>query len=198
MAERVAIYCRVSTAGQELGRQRAELEAFAAARGWEVVLVAEDVASGAKASRPGRDQVLHLARTRRVDIVLVQALDRWARSVLDLVASLQELEALRVPFVVPGLLDMTTPAGRAVAGFLGVVAEFERDLIRARVRSGIAHARAQGRPHGRPRSNPDTVAKAVSLVLQGASTRTAAGETGLSRGTVQRAVQAARKGVAHG
>ena len=84
-------------------------------------------------------------------MIVVWRLDRWGRSLVDLIATLQELTALKVGFVsLSEALDLTTPSGRAFAGMLAVFAEFERDILRDRVKAGIAQARKEGRPHGRP------------------------------------------------
>jgi len=84
--------------------------------------------------------------------VVVWRLDRWGRSLPDLVVTLRELIELGVGFVsLTEALDLTTPTGRAMAGMLAVFAEFEREVLRERVRAGIAQARKEGRPHGRPR-----------------------------------------------
>ena len=89
-------------------------------------------------------QLLDAARRREIDVVLVWRLDRWGRSVADLLSTLQELEHLGVGFVsLTEALDLTTPAGRAMAGLLAVFAEFEREILRERVRAGLAHARQE-------------------------------------------------------
>ena len=112
----------------------------------------EDVGSGAK-DRPGRESLLKAARRREIDVVVVWRLDRWGRSLPDLVVTLRELTDLGVGFVsLTEALDLTTPTGRAMAGMLAVFAEFEREILRERVRAGIAQARKEGRPHGRPRT----------------------------------------------
>ncbi len=95
--------------------------------------------------------LLEAARRREIDAVLVWRLDRWGRSVTDLLATLQELEHLGVGFVsLTEALDLTTPAGRAMAGLLAVFAEFEREILRERVCAGLAHARQNGQRLGRP------------------------------------------------
>jgi len=105
--------------------------------------------------------LMRAARRREIDLVVVWKLDRWGRSVADLVSSLNELRELGVGFVsLTEALDFSTPSGRAMAGLLSVFAEFERDIIRERVKAGIAYARAEGRAHGRPataRSKADDV-----------------------------------------
>ena len=140
---RAAIYTRVSTADQSTDRQLRELRDYAKARGWEIVREAQETASGASQKRPLREEVLQMARTRAIDAVLVQALDRWGRSVQDLILTMAELETLGVAFVVPGHIDMSTPMGRMMAHLLSAVTELERELIRERVRSGLSQCPRQ-------------------------------------------------------
>ncbi len=121
---------------------------YAARRGWQVVLQVKEIASGAS-QRESREKLLDAARRREIDVVLVWRLDRWGRSVTDLLATLQELEHLGVGFVsLTEALDLTTPAGRAMAGLLAVFAEFEREILRERVRAGLDQARRNGQRLG--------------------------------------------------
>ena len=126
------------------------LREYAARRGWTIAMQVKEVGSGA-AQRLLREKLLDAARRREIDVVLVWRLDRWGRSVADLLATLQELEHLGVGFVsLTEALDLTTPVGRAMAALLAVFAEFEREILRERVRAGLAHARQSGRRLGRP------------------------------------------------
>lgn len=184
---RTAIYTRVSTSDQSTDRQIRELRAYAVARNWEIVREVQEVASGASQKRPIREDVLQLARSRSVDAILVLTLDRWGRSVQDLVLTMAELEALGVAFVVPGHIGMTTPMGRMLAHFLGAVAEFERELIRERVRSGLANARAKGKRLGRPEAVPILVKEGLALLEAGKTYREAARNSGVSVSTLLRA-----------
>jgi DNA invertase Pin-like site-specific DNA recombinase len=110
----------------------------------------KEVGSGAT-QRQIREKLLDAARRREIDVVLVWRLDRWGRSVADLLATLQELEHLGVGFVsLTEALDLTTPAGRAMAALLAVFAAFEREVLGERVRAGLAHARQNGKRLGRP------------------------------------------------
>ena len=126
---RVGLYARVSTNDQQtLAMQNRAMREYAARRGWTITLQVRDVNSGA-ARREAREKVLEAARRREIDLVLVWRLDRWGRSVTDLLATLQELEHLGVGFVsLTEALDLTTPAGRAMAGLLAIFAEFEPPL----------------------------------------------------------------------
>jgi putative DNA-invertase from lambdoid prophage Rac len=148
---RAGLYARVSTNDQQtLPMQLRALREYAARRGWIVAMQVKEVGSGAS-QRTMREQLIDAARRREIDVVLVWRLDRWGRSVTDLLATLQELEHLGVGFVsLTEALDLTTPAGRAMAALLAVFAEFEREVLRDRVRAGLAHARANGKRLGRP------------------------------------------------
>lgn len=150
---RVGLYARVSTNDQQtIPLQMRALREYAARRGWTIALQIKEVGSGA-AERELREKLLDAARRREIDVVLVWRLDRWSRSVTDLLATLQELEHLGVGFVsLTEALDLTTPAGRAMAGLLAIFAEFEREILRERVRAGLAHARQNGKRLGRPMS----------------------------------------------
>ena len=122
------------------------------------------------------------ARRREVDAIVVWRLDRWGRSLLDLIGSLQELCAVGVGFVsLTEALDMTTPGGRALAGMLAVFAEFERGILRDRVKAGIAQARKEGRPHGRPPTMQQHASEIATLFAGGVSKRQIAARLGISR-----------------
>ena len=148
---RAGLYARVSTNDQQtLPMQNRALREYAARRGWTIVVQVREVGSGA-AHREARQQLIEAARRREIDVVLVWRLDRWGRSVTDLLATLQELEHLGVSFVsLTEALDLTTPAGRAMAGLLAIFAEFEREILRERTRAGLAQARQNGKRLGRP------------------------------------------------
>ena len=148
---RAGIYARVSTDDQQtIPLQIRALREYAARRGWTIALLVKEVGSGAS-QRQQREKLLESARRREIDVVLVWRLDRWGRSVPDLLTTLQELNHLGVGFVsLTEALDLTTPAGRAMAGLLAVFAEFEREILRERVRAGLAHARQNGKKLGRP------------------------------------------------
>jgi DNA invertase Pin-like site-specific DNA recombinase len=148
---RVGLYARVSTQDQQtIPMQTRALREYATRRGWTIALQVKEIGSGAS-QRERREQLLEAARRREIDVVLVWRLDRWGRSVTDLLASLQELEHLGVGFVsLTEALDLTTSAGRAMAALLAVFAEFEREILRERVRAGLEQARRNGQRLGRP------------------------------------------------
>jgi putative DNA-invertase from lambdoid prophage Rac len=184
---RVGLYARVSTLDQQtLPLQIRTLREYAAKRGWSIAAQIKEVASGA-ADRALRQQLVDAARRREIDVVLVWRLDRWGRSVADLISTLQELIALGVGFVsFTEALDLTTPTGRAMAGLLAVFAEFEREILRERVRAGLAHARQQGKRLGRPPSVVHNAPEARTLFRQGLSISEIARRLKIGRTSVRR------------
>jgi DNA invertase Pin-like site-specific DNA recombinase len=185
---RIAIYLRISTSNgqQSTDMQRAELEQYAKARGFEIATIYEDHASGAKDNRPALTQLMADAHQRKFDAVLVWKLDRFGRSLRHLVNALAELEALGVAFVsLRDNLDLGTPSGRLMFQIIGAMAEFERSLIQERVRAGIRNARARGRKLGRPKLNLDA-SRIAALRGQGRSIRDIAAELGVSRSLVHK------------
>jgi DNA invertase Pin-like site-specific DNA recombinase len=184
---RVGLYARVSAHDQQtLPLQIRAMREYAAKRGWTIVAQMKEVGSGA-AQRERRATLIAAARRREIDVVLVWRLDRWGRSVADLVSSLQELQHLRVAFVsLTEALDLTTPAGRAMAGLLSVFAEFEREILRERVRAGLVHARQQGKQLGRPPSVVHNAAVVRKLCRQGISKSEIARRLQIGRTSVRR------------
>lgn len=198
MGQRAAIYCRVSTTDQSCARQERDLLAFAARAGYEVMGVFKETGSGVRLDRVERRKVMALAQARHIDVVLVSELSRWGRSTLDLLETLRELEARRVSVIaLSGMtFDLASAAGRMMATVLAGIAEFERDLLRERVRSGLAAAKARGKTLGRQpgqRPKSDRLApKVLALVAQGRSYRLIGRELGLSKNTVAAILKRAR------
>lgn len=172
---RVALYARVSTAdkGQDSELQLHELREFAASRKWEVVGEYTDKGySGAKESRPALNRLMADARRRKFDVIAVWKLDRFGRSLKHLVTSLADLESLGLAFVsLRDGFDLTTPGGRAMFGMCAVMAEFERALIRERVKAGMVNAKRKGIRIGRP-SGP-----AFNVDMKAVRARRACGES---------------------
>jgi putative DNA-invertase from lambdoid prophage Rac len=184
---RVALYARVSTHDQQtLPLQIRAMREYAAKRNWTIAAQIKEVGSGAS-QRELRETLLAAARRREIDVVLVWRLDRWGRSVADLVSTLQELQHLGVGFVsLTEALDLTTPAGRAMAGLLAVFAEFEREVLRERVRAGLAYARLNGKRLGRPPSVVHKAVEARKLYRQGISKSKIAHRLQIGRTSVRR------------
>ena len=188
---RVGLYAHVSTEDQNtLAMQNRAMREYAARRGWVIALQLREVNSGA-ARREAREKMIEAARRREIDVVLVWRLDRWGRSVTDLLATLQELEYLGVGFVsLTEALDLTTPAGRAMAGLLAVFAEFEREILRERTRAGLAHARENGKRLGRPATAAIHAVEINKLHRAGLSKSEIARRLNIGRTSVRRVLTA--------
>ncbi|OCP16690.1 MULTISPECIES: recombinase family protein [unclassified Ensifer] len=190
MGHRAAIYCRVSTADQSCERQERDLTAFAGRAGYDVAGIFKETGSGAKLDRAERKKVLALAQARQIDAVLVTELSRWGRSTVDLLNTLRELESWKVSVIAMNgmAFDLASPYGRMLATVLSGIAEFERDLISERVKSGLAAARARGKKLGRQsgqRPTSDRIApKVMALISEGRSYRWIARDLGISKNTV--------------
>lgn len=193
MKRKLALYVRVSTTGQSVDGQLHKLRAYAEGRDEEVVVFADEGVSGARASRPQLDAMLAACRRREVGTVACTALDRIGRSTLALAQLTAELESLDVSLVILGLsLDSKTPAGKMMLSMLGVIANFERDLIKARIADGVAHARAKGVRFGRPPLLDATaVARARRMRESGRSWRHCGEVLGVSHSTVIAALRGA-------
>jgi putative DNA-invertase from lambdoid prophage Rac len=187
MHMKVGLYARISTHDQQtLPLQLKAMREYAKKRKWVIAQEVKEVESGAK-TRSQREELLKFARRRGIDVVIVWRLDRWGRSLADLVLTLQELTDLGVGFVsLTEALDLTTPSGRAMAGMLAVFAEFEREIIRERVRAGIAQARAEGKTLGRPPSAAKKEKEVKRLFAKGLSKSEIARRVGIGRTTVRR------------
>jgi putative DNA-invertase from lambdoid prophage Rac len=184
---RAGLYARVSTNDQQtLAMQNRALREYAARRGWTVAMQVREVNSGA-ARREAREKLLDAARRREIDVVLVWRLDRWGRSVTDLLATLQELEHLGVGFVsLTEALDLATPAGRAMAAMLAVFAAFEREVLQERTRAGLAHARQNGKRLGRPATAAAHASDIRQLYQNGISKAEIARRLAIGRTSVRR------------
>jgi len=149
--KRAAIYVRVSTSDQETDMQEAELREYVDNRGWSLTVYKDKGLSGAKNDRPALTAMLGDLRKRKFDVVVVWALDRLARSLKQLLSIAEECKSVDVDLVsLKQNVDTTLPAGRLTFQVLGAVAEFEREMLRQRVRAGMAQARRAGKRVGRP------------------------------------------------
>jgi len=191
---KVGLYGRVSTTdkGQDPELQFKDLRAYAHARGWKVFGEYVDKGeSGAKERRPELDRLMEDARKRRIDGILVWKLDRFGRSLKSLVTTLEELRGLGVQFVsYTENLDFSTPAGRAMANLIGVFAEFERDLIRERVKAGIQNAKSKGvRVGRRPLIDKKLLGTVRDMKGRGMTIRGISKELGVSKSLVHKTLQ---------
>lgn len=184
---RAGLYARVSTHDQKtLPLQRRAMRDYVERRGWIIAVDIKEVGSGASV-REFRQKLLDAARRRDIDVVIVWRLDRWGRSMADLVTTLQELRDLDVGFVsLTEALDLTTPSGRAMAGLLAVFAEFEREILQERVRAGLAHARENGQRLGRPPTASLNAKRVRQLFRAGISKAAIARQLQIGRTSVRR------------
>ena len=201
MGQIAAVYCRVSTNDQDCERQETDLIAFAAKAGYAVAGVWKETASGNKADRQQRQQrqqVLNLAQARKIDVILVTELTRWGRSTLDLFHTLNDLQSWGICLIAQtGLqFDLATPQGKLIATLMAGLAEFESDLLRERVRSGVMAAQARGVVFGRrlgQRVKSDKLTpKVLALVAAGQSYRQIGRQLDLSKNTVLEIVKRQR------
>jgi DNA invertase Pin-like site-specific DNA recombinase len=193
MGKKAAIYVRVSTDRQTVENQLSELRQIAERRGWEVVEEYRDTGiSGAKGrdARPALDQMLNEARRRKFDVVMAWAIDRLGRSLIDLLGTIQVLEACGVDlYLDQQSIDTTTPAGRLMFQVTGAFAEFERAMIRQRVHAGLKRAVEQGKQLGRPRISPALEKRIQTQLRANKGILKVARELGVGTGTVQRIKQ---------
>jgi DNA invertase Pin-like site-specific DNA recombinase len=214
-AKRAALYVRVSTDHQTVAHQLESLRAVAERRGWTVVQVYQDAGiSGGmgRQKRPGLDGMLKDASRRKFDVVMAWAIDRLGRSLIDLLGTIQHLEAAGVDlYLDQQSIDTTTPMGKLVFQVTGAFAEFERTMIKQRINAGLrtiqATIAAEGKftarksgivrtRLGRPSADPEKLKKAAKLLAQGKGILATAKEIGLGTGTVQRLKQ--KQATAHG
>ena len=190
----VAIYCRVSTDDQCCERQERDLKAFARRSSHKIVAVFKETASGADDDRPVRKKVMALARAREIEAILVTELSRWGRSTQDLVQTLDDLHGWKVSVLAQNGLsfDLSTSTGKLMRTIMAGLAEFERDLIRDRVKSGLAAARARGvklgRQHGQ-RPSDKKAKRVLAMHKEGLSYRLIGRNVGLSKNTVMEIVR---------
>jgi DNA invertase Pin-like site-specific DNA recombinase len=183
-------YVRVSTDKQTVENQVAALRQIAERRGWQVIEQYGDAGiSGAKGrdGRPGLDQMLKDASRRKFDVIMAWAIDRLGRSLIDLLATIQTLEACGVDlYLDQQSIDTTTPAGKLMFQVCGAFAEFERSMIQQRVRAGLRRAAEKGNYPGRPKIG-EAVEKRIQTQLRaGKGILKVARELAVGTGTVQR------------
>lgn len=184
---KVGLYARISTSDQQtLSMQIKAMQEYARKRGWQPTIEIKEVGSGA-INRPKREKLMQAARKREIDLVIVWRLDRWGRSLSDLIVTLKELSELGVGFIsLTEAVDLTTPSGRAMVGMLAVFAEFEQEIRSERIRAGIAQARLAGQALGRPKSVGLKVKQIRKLFAQGLSKSEIARRLNIGRTSVRR------------
>ncbi len=205
---KAAIYARVSTKDQDPDMQVRELEKYISDRGWEIYCEGDpfcDHVSSAKEKRPSLELLWKEAQEHEFDVVVVWKFDRFARSLRELLEAMERFHSFGLEFVsFKDQCDTTTPAGRLLFHIMGAVAEFERDLIRERVRCGMSAARERLKrgPYMRRRAGKDIVVRGIGrpekeialdrVKLGGKSLRDLADELGVSPATVLRRLKEKR------
>jgi len=192
---KAALYARVSTKGQTLDNQLAELRVACERNAWNVVQVFTDYGiSGAKGrgARKGLDDLLKAVVRREVDQVCVWSIDRLGRSLRDLINVLDELRQKACDlYVHKQAIDTNTPSGKMLFQMLGVFAEFEREIMRERIIAGQQRARAQGKRIGRRSVIDESLqARAARLRSDGLSLRDIGWRLNVSAATVLKALAA--------
>ena len=188
-----AIYARVSTTDQNCELQLRDLREFCQHRGWNVTEYVDTGFSGSKVTRPALDRLMTDARMKRIDVIVCWKLDRWGRSVRNLVESIEELRRLGVRWIATTQnldTDQNNPTANLLLNILASVAEFEREIIRERVKAGMGAAKARGKHCGRPKACFDRT-QARDLRAKGFSLRSIARQMGIGFSTVQREMAAA-------
>ena len=190
LGQKAVIYARVSTSDQSCDRQVNELTAFAERANYEIIGVFKETASGTKDNRKERQKIMELAQARKIDAILVSELSRWGRSTSDLLSTLEKLTAWKISVITTSgmALDLEMPQGKMIATVLSGVAQFERDMLSERVKSGLAAAKARGKKLGRQkgqRPKSDHLApKVIEYRSQGRSCRWIAKDLQISKNTV--------------
>jgi DNA invertase Pin-like site-specific DNA recombinase len=190
--KRVAIYTRISTNEemQDSTQQTHHLEEYVKNRGWELLELYQDEASGRSNKRPRFNQLKKDAKKRKFDVVLVFRFDRYARSTVELISSLNEFNELGIDFVSFNEgIDTTTPAGKAMFGMIAVFAEFESAVTGTRVKASISKWKSDnpektwGRQQVEKMKYQDVI---MSDLAEGVSQRKVAKFRGVSLSHVQR------------
>jgi DNA invertase Pin-like site-specific DNA recombinase len=193
---KAAIYARVSTAHQTTENQLLELRAAAHRMGWTIVAeLTDDGISGSKgrAERPGFDKLFKMTQRKEVDVVMSWSIDRLGRSIQDLVGFMNEVQAAGVDlYIHQQAINTATPAGRMVFGIFSALGEYERELIRERIRAGLARAKAEGKKLGRPSNvTTDTVERVRTMRDQGLAIHKIAKTLRIGVGTTSKILKAA-------
>ncbi|MCE1168226.1 MAG: recombinase family protein [Sphingobacteriia bacterium] len=187
---RVIIYARVSTKDQNVDMQLIDLRAYAKARGLEIVKELVDYASGSKNDRVNYQKLFNEVRKRKTDGVLVWKFDRFARSTKELINALEEFRGLGVDFTsYKENIDTSSPAGKILFTMISAFAEFEREIIRERVKAGMEKAKVKGKRIGRPQIAPFTLNAALEMRAKGIGYKTICKKLRISKSAYYAAIK---------
>lgn len=191
----IAIYARVSTDHQDTENQLSELRDFVDRSGWQIFKEYVDTGySGKDTKRPAFSEMMEHAKEKRFRAVLVWKLDRLSRSLKDLVLTIEELGGLGIDFVsYSNHIDTTTPAGKLLFQVMGAVAEFEREIIRERVKLGLKNAVKKGKKLGRPGVSQRVIDEAKKLREHGMSFRKISAKLGTDHSTLIKRIKMDRE-----
>jgi len=190
---RLAIYARVSTADQQCEMQLRDLRQYATARGWTLAGEYVDTGwSGKNAERPALRRCVADAKARKFDAIAVWKLDRWGRTVQQLVNDIIDFDSAGIRFIAitQGIdTDASNPISRLLLHIMSAFAEFERSVIVERVIAGVRNAQAKGTRSGKPIGRPKRIfnrAQVLKMRESGSSLTQISAATGLPRTTIRR------------
>ena len=192
MTTKVALYCRVSTStkDQTTENQLRELTAYCDRMDYEVNKIYEDQISGAKTreKRPAYNQLCKDAFLKKFDLVIAWDVSRFGRSLKEFVSFLADMDDKGIGVVaVKNGLDTSSSTGKMMMKMIGVMEEWNREMLVERTKSGLARTRANGTKLGRKKiTNPKMTAQIISLRDENKSIRAIATEVGVSTATIQR------------
>jgi DNA invertase Pin-like site-specific DNA recombinase len=194
MPKRVCVYARVSKTSQSVERQISELEKVAARNDWEIVdRYIDHGVSGAKGrdQRPELDRMMKDSTKRKFDVVMVWSIDRLGRSLQNLMEILNDLKSKNIDlYMDQQAIDTTTPTGSLMFAMIGAFSEFEREMIRERVVSGLDNARKKGRIGGRPTNLTDEIrSKILEMKVAGGSIRKIKDECSVGTATIYKVLR---------
>ncbi len=184
---KVALYCRVSTddKGQDTGVQKKILTELAESRGYEIVSVYEDHASGKDPNRPQFKEMMAAARKHRFDAVMAVRIDRIMRSVTHLNNILQELKEYNVQLIFTDMnLDLSNPSNKLIFNIVGAIAEWERQIISTRTKEGLAFAKKKGKVLGRNRRDDIPLSDILRMRSEGMGWGTISKTLGIPQSTI--------------
>jgi len=184
---KVALYARVSTEdkGQDPTTQLNIIRDLAERRGYEIYAEYVDYASGKDANRPKWKEMMERASHHDFDAIMALRLDRVMRSLVHMDQLIQQLFVYRMSLIFTDMeFDPTTPNGRLVINFLSAMAQWEREMISARTREGIAARKAKGQKFGRKKRDDLPLLEIAKLRMEGKGWKQVSTDTGIPKSTL--------------
>ncbi|MDP6314518.1 MAG: recombinase family protein [Arenicellales bacterium] len=194
-SKRVVIYARVSTEKQTLENQLSELREVASRNNWQIVDEYLEKVSGAKSrsERKEFDRLMKDSIRGRFDLIMAWDVSRLGRSLKNLVEFIEDIHEKNIDlYLHVNGIDTSTSSGRAMFAMIGVFSQFEREIIKERINSGLARAKAEGKKLGRPTNFNSGMAQSVRLLReQGMPIKQIAKNLEIGVGTVYKALDKA-------